>query len=265
MFISILKKIVHLLNLIGIDLVQFVYVMRGIPGFVFDYLTLLKQMQKGLFSIKLYPILDDKYKQGGTASGHYFHQDLLVAKKIYKASPVKHIDIGSRVDGFIAHLAVFRKIMILDIRTINKSIENIEFLQADVMNLDKKLFESCDSLSSLHALEHFGLGRYGDPIDFNGHLKGFNNMYNILKEKGVFYLSVPIGEQRIEFNAHRVFSIQYLLDMFQNKFEIESFSFVNDAGDLKENIDLTDKLIQHNCYCNYGCGIFELRKKSIND
>jgi hypothetical protein len=30
----------------------------------------------------------------------------------------------------------------------------------------------CDSLSCLHALEHFGLGRYGDPIDPRGHEKG---------------------------------------------------------------------------------------------
>ena len=260
-----LKKILHLLNLIGINLVQFARVIRGVPSFIFDYYTLLKQMPKGLFPMKLYPILDDKYKQGGTASGHYFHQDLLVAKKIYKANPIKHIDIGSRVDGFIAHLAVFRQVTILDIRTISKRIENIEFLQADLMQLDKKLFESCDSLSSLHALEHFGLGRYGDPIDFNGHLKGFNNMYHILKEDGVFYLSVPIGEQRIEFNAHRVFSIKYLLSMFQNKFVIKSFSFVNDEGDLEENVDLRDELIQNNCYCYYGCGIFELQKKSLND
>ncbi len=34
----------------------------------------------------------------------YFHQNLWVARKIYQQQPNKHIDIGSRVDGFIGHL-----------------------------------------------------------------------------------------------------------------------------------------------------------------
>ena len=31
---------------------------------------------------------------------------------------------------------------------------------------DSALGGYCDSLSCLHALEHFGLGRYGDAVDF---------------------------------------------------------------------------------------------------
>jgi len=32
-------------------------------------------------------------------------QDLLVARWIFDAKPQRHVDIGSRVDGFIAHVA----------------------------------------------------------------------------------------------------------------------------------------------------------------
>jgi hypothetical protein len=128
------------------------------------------------------------------------------------------------------------------------------------MNIEGDFYEICDSLSCLHALEHFGLGRYGDPIDYDGHLKGFLNIYKMLKKSGIFYFSVPIGCQRIEFNAHRVFSIEYLLDMFENKFELISFSYVDDKGDLHKNISLNKTLISNNCGCNYGCGIFELKK-----
>jgi len=265
MFIKILKSIVKYFRLFGINLIQFVNVVRGIPSFIVDFIKLKKQVNIDLFPIELYPILDDKYKQGGTAMGHYFHQDLIVAKKIYKANPDKHVDIGSRVDGFIAHLAVFRKVIIVDIRELSSKVENIEFSQANMIDMKDELLDSCSSLSSLHALEHFGLGRYGDPIDADGHLKGFNNMYNILQEGGVLYFSVPIGKQRIEFNAHRVFSLEYLLEMFEDKFEIIDFSFVDDAGDLSEHISLTDELIDTNCSCHYGCGIFELRKKIKND
>jgi hypothetical protein len=38
------------------------------------------------------------------------------------------------------------------------------------MKLHEDMINCCDSISSLHAIEHFGLGRYGDTIDVNGHL-----------------------------------------------------------------------------------------------
>ena len=37
-------------------------------------------------------------------------------------------------------------------------------------------FGQTDSLSCLHAIEHFGLGRYTDPIDINIHIKGLTTL-----------------------------------------------------------------------------------------
>lgn len=207
-----------------------------------------------------YPCLLDKDDEGGSAKGHYFHQDLLVAQEIFKNNPVKHVDIGSRIDGFVGHVATFRTIEVLDIRDITSTIPNVEFLQADCMSPDFKYENYCDSASSLHAIEHFGLGRYGDPIDAMGHLKGLDNIYKMLKRGGTLYFSVPIGPQRVEFNAHRVFSIKYLLQYFKDKYTIEAFSFVDDNLDLHRNIKLTEESIHNNCGCRYGCGIFVLTK-----
>lgn len=260
MLTSIGNKMRLALNLIGIDVVKSGRVMCGLPQFIRDYRSLKAQMDDGVFSLRLYPILDDRFKQGGTASGHYFHQDLYVAKKVYDAEPIRHVDIGSRVDGFIAHLAVFRKVVVLDVRQTTTKVANIEFVQADMMDLESELYESCDSLSSLHALEHFGLGRYGDPIDVDGHLKGFENMYKLLKANGTLYFSVPMGTLRIEFNAHRVFSLDYLLSMFKERFVVKDFAYIDDMGDLHESVTLTDIRIKENCACHYGCAIFELQK-----
>jgi len=262
---SILKKIIKYLGIIGIDPIKFINSFRGLLSFIKDYINLKKQVTNNNFPFTFYPILDDKYKQGGTATGHYFHQDLIVAQKIYKANPTSHIDIGSKVDSFIAHLITFRKVTIIDIRELKSNIENINFLQANMINMKEDLYESCSSLSCLHALEHFGLGRYRDPIDIDGHLKGFENMYNILKPDGIFYFSVPIGKQRIEFNAHRVFSVTYILHMYSNKFEILDFSYVDDKGDLHQHIELTEEFINKSNKFNYSCGIFELRKVVRND
>ena len=161
----------------------------------------------------------------------------------------------------MAHVASFRNIEVLDIRPLDSTIQNIEFRQADLMALPPDLKDYCDSLSCLHAIEHFGLGRYGDPIDFEGHVKGLNNLYAILKPGGTLYLSCPIGPQRIEFNAHRVFSLKYLLSLFEGKFIIRSISFVDDRGDLHEDVPLTDDTLATNFGCNYGCGIFEMERE----
>lgn len=194
-------------------------------------------------------------------TGHYFHQDLFVAKKIFSANPERHIDIGSRTDGFVAHVAVFREIELIDIRDQNSKVSNILFTKSDLMRLPDNMLDYCDSISALHSIEHFGLGRYGDPIDYYGHVKAIENIYSILQAGGVFYFAVPIGRQRIEFNAHRVFSVRYLLDLLDPMFKIDSFSYVDDKGDFFEHAELTKKEIESNYQCHYGCGIFELRKK----
>ncbi|NQU33022.1 MAG: DUF268 domain-containing protein [Bacteroidetes bacterium] len=208
-----------------------------------------------------YPCLGEISLKSGSVAGHYFLQDLFVASQIYGKNPRVHFDVGSRVDGFVAHVASFREIFVIDIRPLNNSINNISFRKGDLMGqLPKNLVNSCDSLSCLHALEHFGLGRYGDNIRWDGHVLGLNNLYKMLKVGGHLYLSVPIGTQRIEFNAHRVFSMKYILELIENKYILEDFSFIDDAGVLKQSVILENTNIINNLGCTFGCGIFTLKK-----
>lgn len=209
---------------------------------------------------RINPYPHEKKQQSGTAKGHYFHQDLLVARRIHESKPEKHVDIGSRVDGFVAHVASYRTIEVIDIRPMDSSVRNIEFRQADLMSPPPEITDYCDSLSCLHAIEHFGLGRYGDPIDFEGHIKGLDSLHRILKTGGTLYLSSPIGPQRIEFNAHRVFDVKYLLSLFEGRFDVRAFSYVDDRGDLHESVNMTSDMLATNFGCHYGCGIFELKK-----
>ena len=237
---------------------------KGIPTFFrtkreFKKLT---KIHKNDFPIKKnFPCLYDIQDNAGTLSGDYFHQDLLVAQAIYKANPVKHVDIGSRTDGFVAHVASYREIEIFDIRSVENKISNIKFVQLDFMSDNIQYQEYTDSISSLHAIEHFGLGRYGDPLDVNGHIKGLDNIYKMLKPGGIFYFSVPIGKQRIEFNAHRVFGIPYILDYIKDKYTLNSFSYVDDSGELHKEIEITPEVIDKCGKLNFGCGIFTLQKK----
>jgi SAM-dependent methyltransferase len=242
---------------------KFFRFLRHAPSMLRELWQLKKQARMSTHSFpisRLNPYPHEKKQQSGTAKGHYFHQDLLVARRIFLSQPEKHVDVGSRIDGFVAHVAAFRPIEVLDIRPLDTQIHNIQFKQADLMSPPPTMAGYCDSLSCLHAIEHFGLGRYGDPIDFEGHLKGLNSLYTILKPGGILYLSCPIGSQRIEFNAHRVFDLKYLISLFEGRFKIRAFSYVDDHGDLHENVTMTEHMISSNFGCQYGCGIFELIK-----
>jgi hypothetical protein len=52
---------------------------------------------------------------------------------IHKLNPVRHIDIGSRIDGFVANVAAFRKIEVLDVRNFAPSVhKTISLLNARI-------------------------------------------------------------------------------------------------------------------------------------
>ncbi len=210
----------------------------------------------------VYPVLSDWSEQAGAASGAYFHQDMLVARRIYEAQPERHVDVGSRFDGFVAHVAVFREIEVVDIRPMHFAIRNVRFIQGNLMDSTELLTSRTDSLSCLHALEHFGLGRYGDPIDPRGHLKGFNSLIDMLKPGATFYLSFPIGRPAVEFNAHRVFDCQEVLQWpGSESLELRRFDYVDDQGALHEGIAV-DGIRDQCAELEHGCGIYTFARRA---
>jgi SAM-dependent methyltransferase len=247
---------------IGID-PRSIFSLRHYP----KYLTQYKEFQKlgGKITHK-YAIFTDYDDQAGSASGHYFHQDLLVASYINKSNPMRHIDIGSRIDGFIAHVASFRKIDVMDVRDLSSTgHSNISFIKADLMNKDSAQKNITDSISCLHAIEHFGLGRYGDRVDPEGHIKGFNNIIRMLKPDGTLYISFPIGKSNeIHFNAHRVFHPKDIFSWAEKKdsLKLERFDYVDDAGKLHQNININININIDNIKIDviFGCGIYTFKK-----
>jgi len=190
----------------GFDLRIFLRSLRGLPIYLRDWVAFRKGFAGNM---EFMPCLHDRYEEGGDTRSEYFWQDLLVARAIHAAKPVKHVDVGSRVDGFVAHVASFREIEIFDVRPISTTVPGVVFRQVDMMDAVSlsTTFSGayCDSLSCLHAIEHFGLGRYGDTVNPQGYQIGIANMVQMLRSGGTFYLSTPIGQERVEFNANWVF------------------------------------------------------------
>ena len=166
----------------------------------------------------------------------YFWQDLWAAHHIHNERPENHYDIGSRVDGFITHLLSFgQHTTMLDIRPLRIEADNLDFIQADATNLDGIDDESIESFSALCSLEHFGLGRYGDPIDPEACFKCFEAIQKKTRSGGNVYISVPIGKEHLEFNAHRVFFAESIIKSFDKMKLIEFSSCYYE--EMEKNID----------------------------
>jgi hypothetical protein len=202
----------------------------------------------------LFPILQDRGDKAGVAAGHYFHQDLWAAKRIFDRAPSQHIDIGSRVDGFVAHLLVFMPVTIIDIRQLDSNIAGLSFIRDDATELSLLPDNSVESLPSLHAAEHFGLGRYSDPRNPRACFRFMDALQRVLMPGGSLYFSVPVGREPVEFNAHRVFSPRTITDSFP-QLQLTSFSYVADDGCLNDDAEPADA-----ASCDYGCGLFEFIK-----
>ncbi|GAC1356063.1 MAG: hypothetical protein NVSMB3_01950 [Acidobacteriaceae bacterium] len=231
--------------------------LRALPTYLRDLRRYRRQNRLPSFQITMrdaFPILTDMEGGAGVAGGHYFHQDLWAARKIFARRPEQHFDIGSRVDGFIAHLLVFMPVTVIDIRPMESAVEGLHFLQDDAAQMEHVATGSVDSLSSLHVAEHFGLGRYTDPIDPEACFRFMASLQRVLAPGGRLYFSVPVGRERVEFNAHRVFAPQTILRQFP-ELKLLSFSFVGDDGSLYE-----DRRWQELPESEMACGLFELTK-----
>lgn len=183
-----------------------------------------------------WPIIKDKYTYAGTID-NYFWQDLWAARLIIKSGVAQHFDIGSRLDGFIAHLlASGIDVTMIDVRKFPGEVKNLNTIVDDATELCQIADESIMSMSALCSLEHFGLGRYGDTIDPEACFKCFNNIQKKLHRGGWLYVSVPIGKERIEFNAHRVFYASTIKECFR-ELELKEFSCAAE-GRIEYDVDI---------------------------
>ncbi len=248
------------LKAFGIDPRKFINASRGLPRYLKAGKCLRSEVPSGFIWSDSLPILDEWDATNGSL-GAYFFQDQLVARWIYKAAPERHYDVGSRLDGFIGSLSVFREVDAIDLRKQPATVRNVNFHQLDLMEeLPPEWTGIADSLSCLHTIEHFGLGRYGDSVDPLGHIKGLDQLKKLVAPGGIIYLSTPVGPQRIVYNAHRVFNISTLREWFADGWVIERSAIIDDECQIHEDVFHHDTAPYGYPDCNLGVGIIAARK-----
>jgi predicted SAM-dependent methyltransferase len=178
----------------------------------------------------------------------YFYQDTWAAGKIFKLNPEHHYDVGSSAMT-MGIISQFVPTTMIDIRPIELKLENLSFQEGSIVDLPFP-DNSIESLSSLCVVEHIGLGRYGDSIDYWGSEKAIRELKRVLTPGGNLFLSIPIdGECRVYFNAHRVFTREYVLEFFE-EFELVEEKYVYGTS-LCSNYDKN---------LGFGTGLFHVRK-----
>jgi SAM-dependent methyltransferase len=198
-----------------------------------------------------YPCLRDKtFKTGFDA--HYVYHTSWAARKVKEINPAVHTDISSSL-YFSGIISAFVPVDFYDYRPADLQLSNLKSNAAD---LTKLAFadDSLNSLSCMHTVEHIGLGRYGDPIDSAGDLKAINELKRVLAPGGSLLFVVPVGQPKIEYNAHRIYSYEMIKDYFKGLALIE-FSLVDDSGRFIENAN--PDLVKNQAY---GCGCFWFKK-----
>lgn len=238
----------------GLDLHRLLAAGRDVP----TYLRNRRQWRRagGSGEVVTLPMLSDRRSPAGDVLGHYFRQDLWVAARVLEERPDRHVDVGSRIDGFVAHLLAVREVEVVDVRPLPIEVPGLVFVQDDGRDLATLVSGSVPSLSSLHAIEHFGLGRYGDPIDVGGAGRAIGAFIRVLQPGGRLWLSVPVGRPRVEFDAHRIFDPVALLAGLA-PLQLEHFASIDDEG-----VFSTERPPEELLDSTYACGIYGMRKSS---
>jgi SAM-dependent methyltransferase len=232
-----------------------VRILTALPGYINYFLQWqLYSRMPGAEHLKIsdaYPIFNEAVGMTGY-DPHYIYQAVWAMNKIIEDKPVRHVDIASD-HRFVTLLSTQIPTTFLDYRPLNVKLPGLTPVAGDILDLPFEA-NSILSLSCLHVVEHIGLGRYGEPIDPFGTKKACHELSRILAPGGSFYFSIPVGRERVCFNAQRIHAVETILEYFK-PLQLIEFSVVDDDRCFIENAE-----IARFKNTDYACGMFWFRK-----
>ncbi len=184
---------------------------------------------------------------------HYVYHPAWAARILAKTKPSEHVDISSTLH-FSTIVSAFIPIKFYDYRPAKLNLKGLSSKRGDLNNLPFET-ESISSISCMHTIEHIGLGRYGDPLDYDGDIKAINELQRVTKTAGDILFVTPVGKPLLVFNAHRIYGYKQIIEAFNNC-QLEEFTLITDEAEIitNANEELSDQQ-------QYGCGCFWFKKK----
>jgi len=219
-----------------------------LPGFFLDFLRYRKRASGEVTRLRdAYPCLLDRTTRT-PFDPHYLYQGAWLARRLARDRPAMHVDVASSV-LMISVLSGQVPIVFVDYRPLAAMLAGVTPVAGNITGLPFA-DGSIASLSSLHVVEHVGLGRYGDPLNPEGSRQALRELARVLAPGGRLYLSVPVGRGRVCFNAHRVFDPTSIPPSLAG-LACREFSVVDDSGRFLERADPADFR-----GLDYGCGMY---------
>ena len=152
-----------------------------------QFLVLSKSSQKrfDLSWEDRYPCVHDKIAFSGFDT-HYIYHIAWAARILSKIQPKSHIDISSSL-YFSTMLSAFIPTEFYDFHKADITLSNLKAGTTDLLTLQFST-NSIESLSCMHVIEHIGLGRYGDLLDYDGDLKAMKELKRVFKIRWYFVI-----------------------------------------------------------------------------
>lgn len=205
----------------------------------------------------LWPILNEDTLQT-SFDRHYTYHPAWACRVLRRTRPALHHDFSSTLN-FIAMASAWVPITFCDYRLAALQLDGLTTRRE---NLTQLSFPdgSLASVSCMHVLEHIGLGRYGDALDYDGDLRAIAELTRVVRPGGDLLIVLPLGRTaRIQFNAHRIYTWSGVLEMFGAHFDLIESALIPEQPDLglvySPGADLLDTQ-------NLGCGCFWFKRKS---
>ncbi|MCX6175443.1 MAG: DUF268 domain-containing protein [Ignavibacteriales bacterium] len=149
---------------------------------------------------------------------------LIMALKKYSIKEHNTVVMGSVAPHCESISLAFgaKKCTVIEYNEILSEHPSIITIKPTEYDINKIQFDSAFSISSF---EHDGLGRYGDPLDPNADLIMMSKMKIILKQRGIIFLSVPIGKDTFVWNEHRIYGRKRLPLLIEGWKLLDSFGY----------------------------------------
>ena len=204
---------------------------------------------------ELCPIFFDDDPATQSGGSQYFYQDVWALNRLTASRPAIHHDVGSRLDGFVGQATSICPVVFWDIRPPKLALPRLEYRRGSILALPVA-DQSVESLSCLHTAEHIGLGRYGDPLDPEGTAKALRELARVLAPGGQLLFSMPIGRERVCFNAQRIWHPERPLETLRELALLE-FAAITDQDEFVTGIE---PRTMANAKC--ACGLYRLTRKA---
>lgn len=171
------------------------------------------------------------------------------SEQVRRCAPGTILDVGS-YRAWLAGLMAHYRVTTVDVRERHSDLANETCVTQDVRYLTLES-ESVDMVTTLHTIEHFGLGRYGDEFDPDGDCKAVKSLLHMIRPGGRFLFSVPVtaGTPCLAFNSHRIYSLDMVRGWVADLARIEERFIKRKPARICEETELATSLGEFDIYC----------------